>query len=308
MRIFLSLVALVFLILGVSVALGQPGDREKKPKPEPPSKPEASPTPDEPSTMTQAATAMVATYPPPSTDSGRGVFKVRCTFSHQRQVDPIVNPGPSGTPSGHLHDFLGNRSTDSNSSYSSMVSAGTTCSSIADTAGYWSPSLIGPDGKLVQPRTMFAYYRNKPVKYGTTMSFPKDFRLIAGGVGSFPNAGWSCEQDAANMIESPPDCGSEMLVLHVRFPNCWDGVNIDSGDHRSHVTYADDQRCPSSHPVKVPEIFLHVRYPQGVKARILADGTLAPHADFWNTWQQPALDDLVQRCLRAGVDCGTLSG
>jgi hypothetical protein len=28
------------------------------------------------------------------------------------------------------------------------------------------------------------------------------------------------------------------------------------------------------------------------------------HADFWNTWRQPALARLVNECLRAGVDCG----
>lgn len=254
--------------------------------------------------------AALSAYPPPSTESTKGVFVVKCTFSHRKQVDPIVRPGPAGTLSGHLHDFFGNRSTDSFSTYSSMVVAGTTCGLAGDTAGYWTPTLVAPDGTLVKPVRAFAYYRNKPVKYGTTMPFPKDFRLIAGGVGSYPNAGWSCEQDAANMVPAPLYCGSLKMELHVRFPNCWDGVRSDSPDHRSHVTYAVDNKCPSTHPVKLPEIFLHVRYPTGASGTgyKLADGTVSPHADFWNTWQQAKHEQVVRDCLQAGRNCGELIG
>lgn len=27
------------------------------------------------------------------------------------------------------------------------------------------------------------------------------------------------------------------LSLHVRFPSCWDGINVDSPDHKSHVRF-----------------------------------------------------------------------
>ncbi len=51
-----------------------------------------------------------------------------------------MNPGPSGTPSGHMHEFFGNVSTDSDSTYDSMIAAGITCGLSADTAGCWIPS------------------------------------------------------------------------------------------------------------------------------------------------------------------------
>jgi uncharacterized protein DUF1996 len=288
MKLRLALVPLLLVPVGVSVALAQPTS----------------------SRAPQAAKVKLAAYPPPSTESSKGLFIVRCLFSHQRQVDPIVVPGPKGTLSGHLHDFFGNRSTDSDSTYTSMIGSQTTCGLLGDTAGYWSPSLVAPNGAIIKPRAMFAYYRNKPVKYGTTTSFPPDFRLIAGGVGTFPNAGWSCEQDASNMVAQPLDCGSALMVLHVRFPNCWDGVRTDSADHRSHVTYAVNDKCSMSYPVKVPELFLHVRFPPGVSGPNykLSDGTVSPHADFWNTWQQAKLEQLVQDCLRAGKLCGTVTG
>jgi hypothetical protein len=248
--------------------------------------------------------------PTASTETGKGVFIVRCLFSHQKQVDPIVNPGPPGTPSHHMHDFFGNRSVDASSTYASASVAATTCGLLADKAGYWSPSLVAPNGALVRPVAMLAYYRNRPARYGTTMPFPPDFRLVAGGAGTYPNSGWSCEQNASSMLQTPPVCGSSKLVLHVRFPNCWDGVRTDSPDHRSHVAYAQNDQCPTTHPVKVPEIFLHVRYPTGVGGAgyKLHDGTLTPHADFWNVWRQDALVALVKRCLNAGINCGTQVG
>lgn len=257
------------------------------------------------------ALASVAAYPPPSTETAKGVFIVNCPFSHRKQVDPIVNPGPSGTLSAHMHDFMGNRSIDSSSTYASANAAATTCALLGDKAGYWVPTLVAPNGSFVTPRRALVYYRNNPVKYGTTTAFPPDFRLIAGGVGTGPpNVGWSCENGASSMVATPLDCGSGVMVLHVKFPNCWDGVRTDSANHRSHVTYPTSSSCPSTHPVKVPEIFLHVRFPPGASGSgyKLSDGTQTPHADFWNTWTQSKLEQVVRDCLRAGINCGQLSG
>lgn len=42
------------------------------------------------------------------------------------------------------------------------------------------------------------------------------------------------------------------------FPTCWDGVNLDSADHKSHVSYAtgSDGSCSGTHPVQIPQIML----------------------------------------------------
>lgn len=46
-----------------------------------------------------------------------------------------------------------------------------------------------------------------------------------------------------------PDCGSLILSLgsygimtSVRFPSCWDGVNLDSPDHMAHMRYVTTPR------------------------------------------------------------------
>ena len=69
------------------------------------------------------------------------------------------------------------------------------------------------------------------------------------------------------------------------FPSCWDGVNLDSPDHMSHVAYAVDGEvdgdCPSSHPVKIPAISLFFRifdYDGGWHT--FSDGSGTFHADY----------------------------
>jgi uncharacterized protein DUF1996 len=253
------------------------------------------------------ATQVAATPAAPAAES-KGLFIVNCPFSHRKQVDPIV---AFGQISGHMHDFFGNRGVNSNSTYSTAFTAGTTCALRGDHAGYWIPTLVAPNGAFVTPRRVLVYYRNTPASYGTTTPFPPDFRVVAGGVGvGPPNAGWSCEQDASNMQSTPVSCGSGLMVLHVRFPSCWNGVQGDSPDHRSHMRYATGSSCPSSHPVKVPEIFVHARFQPGASGPgyRLSDGTVSPHADFWNTWVQASLVQQINNCLRAGRNCGQVSG
>jgi hypothetical protein len=48
----------------------------------------------------------------------------------------------------------------------------------------------------------------------------------------------------------------------ITFPTCWDGKNLDTPDHKSHVAYptgnfdTNSGSCPSTHPVKLPQIML----------------------------------------------------
>jgi hypothetical protein len=47
---------------------------------------------------------------------------------------------------------------------------------------------------------------------------------------------------------------------------CWDGVNLDSPDHKSHVTYPINgsfeggSPCPASHPVRLPQLFYEIMW------------------------------------------------
>ena len=84
-----------------------------------------------------------------------------------------------------------------------------------------------------------------------------------------------------------PTCPLGTLALHVNFPDCWDGVNLDSPDHKSHMAYAGKGKtCPPTHPILLPRIRVNVRYPTtgGPTAVLASGGQFSGHADFFNVW------------------------
>jgi hypothetical protein len=95
----------------------------------------------------------------------------------------------------------------------------------------------------------------------------------------------------------------------VRFPDCWDGARLDSGDHASHMAYSSRGLCPEAHPVAVASLTLAVQYPTagGPGALLASGGRLSAHADFVNAWQQVGLGRLVDYCLNALRICGRSS-
>ena len=243
----------------------------------------------------------------------RGVnFVENCRFSHTAPDDPIVFPGKAGAS--HDHTFVGNRSTNASSTYGSLRASRSTCRRAADTAGYWVPTLL-QGGTPVPPMGATIYYRRGTL--APVQTFPNNFRVIAGDATATAPQGmrvtfWSCGAlsgvpPSATVPSCPAGRGS-FLRLHVRFPSCWDGANLDSADHKSHLAYAVGRRCPSTHPVPVPAITQIYRYPTrgGEGFTLASGGQFSAHADFINAWRPGALRRLVDECLNALVHCGRL--
>lgn len=256
--------------------------------------------------------------------STRQVFIITCADAGLKQVDPIVNPGPPGTLSDHLHQFAGNPSVQSDSTYASMRAGGTNCNDPGDTAGYWNPALQDQNGNVVRPLKFFAYYRNIPVISGVnTQAFPAGLKMIAGGSANPGEVGWKCFntssiQPASSFNGVIPHCSgaTNWLVEKMTFPACWDGVNLDSANHRSHMADASGGHCDAAHPVKLPELSENWRWCHdcgGPGWHFTSTGhslsgfppelATTPHSDYWNTWDQARLEQRVSDCYQHG-NCG----
>jgi len=255
--------------------------------------------------------------PPEGARPERGVFATVCRFSHEAPDDPIVFPGQAGKS--HLHTFFGNTTTGAASTYESLRAGATTCRTEEDGSGYWVPALFR-NGAEVKPLTMKVYYRTGRHEPESVKAFPPGFRVVAGDATATSAQGlrttfWLCRglqgpdsQPGFGPTETPPTCPVENpLTLHVRFPECWDGVSLDSPDHKSHMAYGQFGLCPASHPVVLPSLALIAHYPiVGQPGTItLASGSgYSAHADFFNAWDQAFLARSVSECLNAGAQCG----
>jgi hypothetical protein len=241
----------------------------------------------------------------------RGVnFVENCPFSHRAPDDPIVFPGQAGAS--HDHTFVGNTTTNASSTYASLRAGATTCRRAADTAGYWVPTLLS-GAEAIHPLGATIYYRRGTLAPVTT--FPNNLRVIAGDATATSPQGmrvtfWSCGAlsgvPPSSTVPTCPDARGSFLRLHVRFPSCWDGRQLDSSDHKSHMAYAMRRSCPSTHPVSVPAITQIFRYPTrgGEGFSLASGGQFSGHADFLNAWRPGALSRLVEGCLNSLVHCG----
>ena len=265
-----------------------------------------------------AVIVSVAPAPAASAAAGRGNFVLRCEYTHTLADDPIVFPGLPGAS--HLHDYFGNTTTNATSTVGSMLAGFAECRDRGDTAGYWAPAGY-LSGVQITPLVMRIYYLSRPGQDVETI--PAGLQMIGGNKDARsgaenPHVQWFCgstTQVQTPLRDAPYDCTSyagfrfvDGVVGVVDMPNCWNGVGLRPED----VTYEVDGACPPGFPRILPRLSQRIHYgvmnplnPDGSVALSLSSGPYySLHSDFWNTWQQERLDQLVQNCLVAGVHCG----
>jgi hypothetical protein len=90
------------------------------------------------------------------------------------------------------------------------------------------------------------------------------------------------------------------------FPDCWDGRNIKSDDHHSHVTYSTGGECPAGHPVHVPQLTVSIKFPivgSGHDLRLASGNVYSAHGDFINAWEPEGLRTEIESCIHRNVVC-----
>jgi Domain of unknown function (DUF1996) len=241
-----------------------------------------------------------------------------CFVTKRAPDDPIIFPGQPGKS--HDHTFSGSLAINASSTADELLRSPTNCTNSGDKSSYWMPTLL-VNGKPRLPYQVRAYYRAATRDTKQLQTIPFGLKMLAGDMmATSPQnagiAGFQCriEGKGATVKKQslPPQCGSKALFeLSVRFPNCWDGKNLDSPDHRSHMSYASGYKCDPAHPVQIPQLTLAERFAPGTtggKITLSAmNSPLTLHADFFNAWDPRSLDALMKYCIYAHRFCETVS-
>lgn len=262
---------------------------------------------------------------------GIGAFRTVCDYSHFNFDDALIYPGQVGKS--HLHMYFGNSAANAYSTPDSVQTSGnSSCrGGIVNRSAYWVPAMIdtatgGPllPGSEADGMGIDVYYKTgyHGVRDGDVKPIPKGFRMIAGDSKSTRSQAsgpaiveYGCND--SNKQGTIPSCRSgDWLYMHVNFPQCWDGVNLDSPDHKSHVAYATNGRgCADRRfPVPLPEVAYVIKFRVGAAGtgtwRLSSDiggasaGT-SGHADYMFGWEDGVLEAAVKHIVNPGLSGGS---
>jgi hypothetical protein len=237
-------------------------------------------------------------------------FAANCTTTHRLNDDPIVFPDLAGAS--HNHTFVGNPSTTANTTTQALLRGQTSCQDKLDASSYWFPTLMR-NGAVVAPEMVTVYYKSGVKDYRTVNPFPPGFRLVVGDPKTASKADfkgtWSCGGTLTNDFPASCPAGSS-LIVRLQAPSCWDGTNLDTPNHKSHMAYPVNGGCPADHPVPLPMFEMKVPYklPGGVTTGLAysSGASYSFHFDFMNGWDQARQAALVEHCVNGGRQCNGL--
>ncbi|WFB10926.1 DUF1996 domain-containing protein [Streptomyces sp. LX-29] len=264
-----------------------------------------------------------------------GTFTSECGRNENGRFNSdnvIVAPGVSNGAH-HMHDYVGNDSTDGFSTNESLAASGTTCGNGDQSTYYWpvlrvrdgrqerdvnapGGGIEGNVGTILTPSEVSIEFRGSPVSRVTPM--PRFLRIITGDAKSFTNgtananASWTCTGfENRELTDKYPICpGGSKVVRTFRFQSCWDGRNIDSANHRTHVAFADDNGvCPQGFRA-IPQLVQRITYDVPGGAVFAVDSfpeqlhkPVTDHGDFINVMSN-RLMARAAGCINSGRDCG----
>ncbi|GAA5843202.1 hypothetical protein JCM5353_001197 [Sporobolomyces roseus] len=249
------------------------------------------------------------------------------------RADPLTNPGGI---SQHVHAIHGgsNFNLDMDSA-SARKGDCASCKVKQDMSNYWTPYLYfhwknGSFTSLREPG-LLVYYLQRFHESDTTevLAFPEGMRMLAGNpyVRSYNESslmskaiGWNClggetlgMEKTRNPSLPPVNCPNG-LRGEIMFPSCWDGENVDSTNHISHMAYPADNEagpCPPTHPKRVVTIFYEIVWDvdsfkddwenamNTSQPFVLSTGDplgYGYHGDFLNGWDIDVLQKAVTEC------------
>jgi hypothetical protein len=261
-----------------------------------------------------------------------GQANATCSYSHTLGDEAIMMFGKPGKAM--WHDFFGNTHTDAFSSYATLrAQPDTTCDDLADASAYWVPSLRLPNGEVVKPAYQKTYYQSADDATNPMKPFPPGLELLAGdhhGTGPSDHIDFFCQDGNGYSNKAGEVChvrnkgDAVQFNVGIRFPNCWDGVNLKPVHGKMNAAYSVNNTCPADFPVKIPTVNLNAVWvlPQITSldtAKVLFSmdpimhgdqredqwgSVYTAHADFMNGWTEDGARFMTDLCMNNGMDCG----
>ncbi|GAB1311350.1 WSC domain-containing protein-like protein 6 [Madurella fahalii] len=231
-------------------------------------------------------------------------FKMSCSQLVLDRIDPLVDPGIVGSP--HLHQIVGGSSFNATMSPAedpAAKSSCTTCTFVDDFSNYWTGVMYfqARNGSYMRVRQLGSLFHDEARDGGITVyyfspstraqkvkirAFAPGFRMRTGhpNTRALPPHLVGKEAELMNGITYtclqrndtrythlsygfPEDPCPQGILTTLPFPTCWDGKNLDSPDHSSHVAFPVEGAgylgagiCPGSHPINIPQVVLEIRW------------------------------------------------
>ncbi|MEU5265771.1 DUF1996 domain-containing protein [Amycolatopsis sp. NPDC021455] len=174
------------------------------------------------------------------------------------------------------------------------------------------------DGTIIEPESATLKFIGGGAQ--DVVAMPLGLKILYGDAKQSTNGpknarpSWTCTGFEDRLTDLYPICpkGSKVERIHA-FPNCWDGKNTDSKDHRSHIVFANQQgKCPQGFK-NVPQLQVTLVYnvPLDVqqngeyKVDAFAQEKHNPrsdHDDFANVMSKQIMGRLVN-CINSGKAC-----
>ncbi|KAJ6441360.1 pantothenate transporter liz1 [Purpureocillium lavendulum] len=232
-----------------------------------------------------------------------GLFIVQCGPLTIQRGDPIIFPG---TISPHVHAVVGGTAFKLEmTNEEARNSKSTTCNKMLDKSNYWQPQLYHQDrdGKfeLIKLLGINAYYIDRTCNYepgrqdcsGTkgAIAPPAGLRMVVGS------------PVRKTFDQSNPE---HRAISHTYFPSCWNGKDLDSPDHKSHMAFPaigdyNGGVCPESHPVAIvsvfTEFFYNTRQVTDFNRWVYSEGDgigYGLHGDYLQGWED---QDLLEKAM-----------
>ncbi|EXJ83114.1 hypothetical protein A1O1_06733 [Capronia coronata CBS 617.96] len=243
------------------------------------------------------------------------------------RADPIISPGKV---SNHLHTIMGGNGFDFTMDYNStQKSTCSSCTVTGDNSNYWTPTLFfqhqnGTFESVNQIGGATVYYLQRKGDGETLKAFPPGFRMVAGNPfkrtagDDFASqaVSYAClNYNGPAKAETPmfPNYGCpDGLRAQVFFPSCWNGKDLDTADHMSHMSYPiqsyNGGSCPPEFPVHLVSIFYEIIWDTGKFSDqwygdnqpfvwSMGDPTgYGGHGDFVMGWDPELLQNAVDQC------------